>query len=138
MTQTICWLVLFTALFPSFGQTLSITGNIFATNFMIGSIGVETTTASPTPTNRLTVAVLGFENKTGKPEEAIGFLQKSVEEDPTQGDIYKLLGQAYIEQGKFREARNNLRNALHNGLLEEDAEQARQAIAQINEKIGTD
>lgn len=74
----------------------------------------------------------------GKPEEVIGFLQKSVEVDPTQGDIYLRLAEAYAGQSKLREARNNFRNALHNGLLETDAEQARQAIAQINEKIGSD
>jgi tetratricopeptide (TPR) repeat protein len=74
----------------------------------------------------------------GKPEEAIGFLLKSVEVDPTQGDIYLRLAEAYAGQGKLREARNHFRNALHNGLVETDAEQARQAIAQINEKISSD
>jgi hypothetical protein len=60
LTPAIGWLFLFTALSPSFAQSLSITGNI----------GVETTKDSPAPINRLTVAILGFENKTGNPAEA--------------------------------------------------------------------
>jgi tetratricopeptide (TPR) repeat protein len=74
----------------------------------------------------------------GKPEVAIELLQKSVNQDSSQPDFYTMLAQIFVGQGQLSQARDNFRKALSYGLSEEDAEQVRQAIAQINEKIGSD
>jgi Tfp pilus assembly protein PilF len=49
-----------------------------------------------------------------------------------------MLAQIFVGQGQLSQARDSFRKALRCGLSEEDAEQVRQAIAQINEKIGSD
>lgn len=74
----------------------------------------------------------------GKPDEAIGFLQKAIQSDPSQGNLYTALAGAYIEEGKLEQARDCLRKGLKCALTPRNANKARQAIAKINETIGTD
>jgi tetratricopeptide (TPR) repeat protein len=71
----------------------------------------------------------------GHLEKAINLLQKANEISPYTGAIYLLLGRTYLEQGNFIKARASFLNALNCILDEEYAEQARQAIANIDKTI---
>jgi tetratricopeptide (TPR) repeat protein len=69
-------------------------------------------------------------------DAAITFLQKAIKENPECGEAYISLGYAYWKQSKMENARANYRSALGCYLEEKDADQARNAIAQINESLG--
>jgi tetratricopeptide (TPR) repeat protein len=73
----------------------------------------------------------------GKLDQALVDLQKAVKLDSTQGGWLLVIAQIYIDQGKLKEAREYLRGAEHCGLKEENLKNVQQAIAKINEAIGS-
>jgi tetratricopeptide (TPR) repeat protein/TolB-like protein len=72
-----------------------------------------------------------------RPDEAVELAKNALEKGwpGHDGSVHMILGDAYMQQGKFIEARTAFRAALRRS---PDSSPARRAIARINETIGTD
>jgi tetratricopeptide (TPR) repeat protein len=74
-----------------------------------------------------------------QPAEAAAFSREALKTWPAgDGTLYVALGAACWRQGQFAEARDAFRAALQHSLSATNAAEARRALAQINERIGTD
>ena len=74
----------------------------------------------------------------GQPELAVTHLRKAVELYPRPADLRHALAVILWEQGEFEESRKEFRACLKNQPEPEQEAEARHAIADINERIGTD
>lgn len=74
----------------------------------------------------------------GRWEQAVKHLQRSLEVNPDWDKSYFLLGKALQMQGNLNESREKYRSYLRNQLQSDFAESAHHAIAQINEKLGAE
>lgn len=73
-----------------------------------------------------------------KIEQAVNHFRKAVEIIPDAFHVRFYLAVALLAQGKLKEAREEFRVCLQNQPPSDVAEQARRAIAQINEQIGVE
>jgi len=73
-------------------------------------------------------------------DDTIAFAQKALDQGWPAHDstLHMLLGNAYYAQGRFTEARDELRAVLRGTPDEKIARAARRTIARINETIGSD
>ncbi len=65
-------------------------------------------------------------------------LAKAVKNTTQKGDVYYALAIAHYELGELKQAREEFREAVRNGLKPEETSTALQAIIRINEKVGMD
>jgi tetratricopeptide (TPR) repeat protein len=74
----------------------------------------------------------------GNLEEALSYVQKSLDSNPESAVAHYFSAGLLNRMGKLKEARDEFRAGLRYGPRSEMAEEARRAIAQINEEIGVE
>jgi Flp pilus assembly protein TadD len=74
----------------------------------------------------------------GQPERALTHLRKAVEMYPLDASIHYVLACVLWEQKQLKEARDEFRACLKYRPFPNQETAARHAMAQINEKIGTE
>ena len=74
----------------------------------------------------------------GNLEAAADYVQKALELNPGSAFAHFVLANVLVKQGKLKEVRGEFRAGLLYNPKHKEAEQARRAIAQINEQIGVE